>query len=587
MVLVRAGSTLRSLSRLCLVIVLTSPVPALAHPGGHGGAAAGGVSHAGAGIVTLRPDDLKLSVDFFGYLSGSATSGWRSGEPLGAGGKVSLFYNNYLAREAPFERAGLMKKDYWPQYRDFSYNPLWQPSQLGVRTQYRFVPTLRGTVTAVYFGSIDQVTPEPNAIEIEELLARWTPESAPGLSVSFGRLLLVGSYAAPFDQFPLEGFQFNGAAVSYERPLGGSRLRGQIAGGRIPLGRSTAVEPINPELPFHPAFLDALRERTHIYATAGVQLANGFSLGLISGYQVLPEDQSSNSDSTPTTRVWPQSSGWHVGVEAGLDRPGHGHHLYVTQGKGDVEMAWSAPDYIYVLDASGQYDRFTRKGSALFQTVYWGYLALRRLGVAGGAWFQWRSPTKDRAHLQRLQRDHRTARAAADTHPKFPRRQVQPRADLELRSSILRSAAGQHPLLRQEGHHEYRGAAGGRGPAASDGTRSSGRSRRLDCRTIFVGTRGRRFIDCVAIRGPSPRRDPPGAHQLVGRLVQQPHPPPEPGIRLSRQPDRLGLGHLPLRQRRGRRACASEPERRLATVAMASLSDRSPRCLRRSACRPV
>jgi hypothetical protein len=333
-------------------------------------------------------------VDFFGYLSGSAASGWRSGEPLGAGGKISLFYNNYLSREAPFERPGLLKKDYWPQYRDFSYNPLWQPSQLGVRTQYRFVPTLRGTVTAVHFGSIDQITPEPNAIEIEELYARWTPESLPGLSISFGRLLQVGSYAPPFDQFPLEGFQFNGAAVSYERAVGGSRLRGQIAGGRIPLGRSTAVEPINPELPFHPSFLDGLRERTHLYATTGVQLASGLSLGLIGGYQVVPEDQSSNSESRPTTRVWPRSSGRHLGAEVGFDQPGQGHHLSFTHGKGDVEMAWSAPDHIYVPDASGQDDRFTRDGSALFQAVYWGYFAWHRLGVAGGVWYQWRSPAK-------------------------------------------------------------------------------------------------------------------------------------------------------------------------------------------------
>jgi hypothetical protein len=394
MVALPLGAVVRPLL-VAFIVVQASPNLAIAHPGGHGAASSGPMSHSGAGIVTLRPDeDLKLAVDFFGYVSGSAASGWRSGEPLGPGGKIPLFYNNYLPREFPLERAGLAKKDYWPQYRDFSYNPLWQPSQLGVRTQYRFIPTLRATVTAVYFGSLDQVTADPNPIEIEELFVRWTPESIAGLSVSAGHLLLVGSYAAPFDQFPLEGFQFNGAAVAYERPAGTTVLRGQLAGGRTPLGRTTALEPINPELPFHPPFLDGLRERNHVYGTAGARLRGGLSFGLVGGYQVLPADQSSSTETVPNTRKWPRSSGWHAGAEVGFDLGGFGQHLSVAHGWGDVEMAWGAPDYVYIADPVLMYDRFTRQGSTLLQAAYWGYLSTRRFQVLAGAWGQWRRPSK-------------------------------------------------------------------------------------------------------------------------------------------------------------------------------------------------
>lgn len=385
--------SLGSLRVSVVALVAVTPGEVSAH--GTHGPASGPVGHVGAGVATIRPDEkLKLSIDLFGYLSGSVASGWHGGEPLGAGGKIPLFYNQSLYREGPFERTGLAKKDYWPQYRDFSYNPLWQPTQLGVRVQYRFLPTLQGTVTPVYFGSFDRVTVEPNPIELEELFVRWTPELVPGLSISFGHLLLVGSYAAAFDQFPLEIFQFNGAAVALERTAGTSELRGQIAAGRIPLGRTTQVELIEPDpIRNHPA-LDGLRERTHIYATGGLTLANGLSLGFIGGYQVLPADQSTTNDPSPFVNKWPRSSGWHAGLEAALARGRLGQQVSVSYGSGDVEMAWGAPDYVYVEDPVVMHDRFSRKGSTLLQAVYWGHFISQRWRVLGGVWGQWRRPAR-------------------------------------------------------------------------------------------------------------------------------------------------------------------------------------------------
>jgi hypothetical protein len=366
---------------------------ALAH-GSHG-AGSTGVAHAGAGIAAIRSDDsLKLSVDLFGYLAGSLASGWHTGEPLGAGGKPPLFYNYNLHREGPYERAVLSHRDYWPQYRDFSYNPLWMPSQLGVRAQYRFLPSVQGTITTVYFGSVDRPTLEPNPIELEELFVRWTPGNVPGLSLSVGRLFLVGSYSVPFDQFPLESFSLNGLALAYERPLGSALGRVQLAAGRAPLGRTTAVERIESDPARDPPFLDGARERTHLYATAGVELAAGVMLGALAGYQVLPADQTTINEFAPITQRWPQASGWQAGVEVGQQAGRFQQHLCFSHGRGDVEMAWSAPDHVYLDDPRVQQNRLLRQGSQLWQLVYWGGIGGPRAQLSGGAWGEWRRPAR-------------------------------------------------------------------------------------------------------------------------------------------------------------------------------------------------
>jgi hypothetical protein len=366
---------------------------AFAH--GNHGAGSAGVAHAGAGIAAIEPDDsLKLSVDIFGYFAASLASGWRTGEPLGAGGKIPLFYNQALHREGPFERSDLVKKDYWPQYRDFSYNPLWIPSQLGLRTQYRFIPSVQGTVTAVYFGSLDRATLEPNPIELDELFISWQPQNVPGLTLSVGRLFLVGTYSVPFDQFPLESFQVNGATLSYERPLASLSMRGQLTGGRAPLGRTTAVERATVDPALDRPFLDGVRERTHLYATAVIATAGGFSVGVLGGYQRLPADETTTNDLAPLTHRWPAADGWQAGVEAGLSLGRFDQYLVVSHGSGDVEMAWGAPDYVYVEHPAVRQSRLIRAGSSLSQVVYWAAVGGPHFQIVGGAWGQWRRPAR-------------------------------------------------------------------------------------------------------------------------------------------------------------------------------------------------
>jgi len=377
-------------------------VPAAARGHGSHGAGSAGAGHFGAGIVTIRPDeDARFAIDLYGYFAASLARGWRMGEPLGAGGKLPLYYNQYLYREGPFERAALAKKDYWPQYRDFSYVPLWQPSQLGIRAQYRFLPTVQGTVTVAHFGSVDRVTEEPTALEFEELHVRWSPARAPGLSLTVGRLFLVGAYSVPFDQFPLENFLFDGAAARYERPMGGGELAFQIAAGTAPLGRTTRVEEVDTDPGRNLPILDSLRARNHLYATAGHLFGNGASIGALVGYQVIPADSSTSNDPVPVLHVWPRRSGWQAGFEVGLARERLQQHLTVSHGRGDVEMGWGAPDYVDQPSAGSSQDRFLRQGSALTQISYWGGAWAGRMALLGGAWAQWRRPAKETLEWRR------------------------------------------------------------------------------------------------------------------------------------------------------------------------------------------
>lgn len=388
----RPGSSWAALAALVNLVGASG----LVHAHGSHGVGSSVVGHAGARISTIEAaEDLDLSVDLFGYFSGSMASAWRTGEPLGAGGKMPLFYNQRLHRENPFERADLVKRDYWPQYRDFSHHPLWTPSQLGVRAQYRFLPELQSSITAAYFGSLDRASIEPGPLELEELLLRWRPSRVPGLSITVGRLFLVGSYTQLFDQFPLESFRFNGAAVAYERPVSFGAWQIQVAGGKAPLGRTTAIEAIDPDPQRNHVFLDAARERGHLYGSGGLRTSGGLEIGLLGGYQILPEAESTSNDPFLITAHWPRASGWQAGLELAFARGPIQQRVIASHGTGDVEMGWGSPDYVLHTDPITTQDRLLRRGSTLSQVVYWGSLDLRSFRIDAGAWGQWRRPAKE------------------------------------------------------------------------------------------------------------------------------------------------------------------------------------------------
>jgi hypothetical protein len=118
----------------------------------------------------------------------------------------------------------------------------------------------------------------------------------------------------------------------------------------------------------------------------------GFSAAAIGGYQILPEDSSTANDVAPMTTVWPEARGWNAGGGMFFGRPAFDQNLVVTYGRGDVEMAWGAPDWVYRYHSPTERDRLLREGSSLTQAVYWGSILGRRLALTGGVWGQWRRP---------------------------------------------------------------------------------------------------------------------------------------------------------------------------------------------------
>ncbi len=374
--------------------LISSSLPSFGHPGhSHGGSAAS-AAHISAGLATLKPNDsLKLSLDFYQYLAGSLASNWGTGEPLGAGGKMNLVYNQLLYRERPWERPELVKKDYWPQSSDFSYNPVWQPSQLGMRTQYQFLHGLWATGTLNYFESSEHVTASTEPLKIGELYFLWAPNFLPSLTVSIGHLLLVGSYAPVFDQFPLENFQLNGISIVDNHSLAGLDYRNQFTAGRTPVGRTTRYGGIWSYSADY-GFLDGEMERTHFYATSSLHAKNGISAGILAGMQVLPMESITIANDFQDSAKWPTLYGYQMGGELGWVKEGLENHIALAYGKDEVEMGWGAPDMVYRSDLDSNRFRFRRKGSTLTHLAYWGAYQNPRFNVTWGSWYQWRNPNQ-------------------------------------------------------------------------------------------------------------------------------------------------------------------------------------------------
>ncbi len=354
-------------------------------------------------------DSLKASVDLFGYLSQSEAGGGISGQPLGAGGKLPLAYDLSLYREDPANKPYSYQKDLWPQYQDFSYIPTWQPNQLEARLNYRFFPRVWG-VASLYFNDDPakadaKIATQP--LQLGEFFLKWGSESVPGLSFSMGKLKLWGDYSPIFDQFPLENFSFSGLAAHYNHSFeGGNTLRLRLAAGKEFLGRTQSLDSyISADRQSQGSyfiFLDGIRERYHFYTTACWEFPNGFYLGGLAGYQMLPKDSTYITElvnvDIDSYRIWPKSNGWQMGGDAGYRSKTWQHHMTLSYGKNDVEMGWSRPDAVedFSLDTASilSEQRFSRMGSSLFQAVYWMEYQGRRFHMEGGAWWHDRMPAK-------------------------------------------------------------------------------------------------------------------------------------------------------------------------------------------------
>lgn len=390
---------------LALIAAAWSALPAhlTSVPGGTRGPGRIGT---GTGSMEVN-DSLTASLDLFGYLADSRASAWRRGDPLGPGGKPSLTYNRYLYRELPFDRPYLLREELRPLYQDFAYLPLWQPTQLAARARYRFLPGVWGTLGLEHNGDVVQISARDitRIIEVGELNLRWAPEAAPGLALVLGQLRLSGTYCPLFDQFPLENFYVAGLQAAYSRDLkAAGSFRVEATAGKEALGRTLRTDPAMFRETEMNVYLDAVRERHHLLASARWTSPRGLSLGLLAGAQVVPADSTvrviPNSDLYDAHR-WRETMGWQAGAEAGYRGFDWEHRLALSHGRGDVQMAWSGPDPVYDPTLDSTMLRFTRSGSALTQAVYWMGFRSGRLRLEGGAWWQARAPSKRQAAFLR------------------------------------------------------------------------------------------------------------------------------------------------------------------------------------------
>ena len=393
------------------VILIIVSLISFAYPHGGGTESSDGdlVMERGSRTSSNEVDDsLKASIDFFTYISQTEAKDWRTGEPLGSGGKLPLTHDLALYKEDPVNKPYSYQKDLLPQYQDFSYIPLWQPLQLESRFNYRFFPRVWGILSLDYNGDPSKADAKVNtqSFQISELLLKWGPMRVPGLSFSMGKLRLFGEYSPTFDQFPLERFFFNGVVANYNHSLeDGGALHIRIAAGKQFLGRTQTIDShiFNTQATQagYYTFLDGIRERYHLYGTSRWTSSNGLYFGAMAGLQHLPLDSTFMTDIDPgrvnyAYRVWPKETGWQGGLEAGFRSKTWTHFTTLSYGIGDVQMAWSRPDATQdpSIDTSKLEQRFSRKGSTLFQAVYWTKFKMNRLQLEGGAWWQNRQPAK-------------------------------------------------------------------------------------------------------------------------------------------------------------------------------------------------
>lgn len=359
--------------------------------------------HIGTGLEMVEPDDsLKLSLDLFGYLSGAAAGGFRTGEPLGAGGKIPHYYNQRLYQSQPFNRPHLIKEDLRPQYGDFSYIPLWQPTQFELRAQYRFFPRLWGSAAMAYSAELVSAEADDalHVPVIEEVFLKWAPEILPGASFSAGKLHVTSAYAPPFDQFLLAHYELAGLSAAYAKDTRIGRVEAMAVAAQEFQGRTKrSAQAVSSGIsdPLTAAYLDGTRARTHFLATARFGFPSGFFASLLGGYQIVPEDSSSYSPITASTLKtrWRRSEGFQAGGEAGFSGKHWEHHLAASYGRGDVKMVGGGPDPVYKAEGLTPYSPWSWEGSALAQVIFWSGFQSDRWTVYGGAWGQWRMPAKD------------------------------------------------------------------------------------------------------------------------------------------------------------------------------------------------
>jgi hypothetical protein len=407
------GQKVAILTTFCLLLhwQARSHIPGGGTGGGAFGGSGAGRSFSGVSIYSIN-DSAKIAFDFYGNLSYSLCADLNQGEPLGPGGRISNMYNTFLYQEYTSFNPYPYRSDFRLQQLDFGYTPVWQPNAISGRLQYRFLPTVWGTLTmdCNLDGLAVNIQNASSYIQIGALNVKWAPRLLKGFSTTIGKVHLGGTYITIFDQMPLENFLFNGLVCDYFRSCNNTIfLSGRIAAGQQFLGRTVSFSDTTGNKMTLFSNVEKIRNRNHIFAKAQFGYRRKFGAKLVGGYQIVPADSTQINYAGTTqpltyTIYHPRSTGWHIGMELAFNTRRTNQIGIFAYGKNDVRMGWGSPSYINKPDNGGVSDwydpneqrpDFTMEGSALTYGVYWANLNFKRLMIDLGLSGVWQRPAKD------------------------------------------------------------------------------------------------------------------------------------------------------------------------------------------------
>jgi len=366
------------------------------------GAFSSNVMKKGDFLVDPHNDSLEYQVIGYGYYGNSWSKDGHSGDPLGTGGKWPLAYDLSLYREQDVSNQVLLKRDMREQYVDFGYIPLWRANTLSFSGKYRISPVLTGMIQGFYGGEPGKPGVNANgSLGIGEVSLLWAPINISHLWIRVGNIFDAGTYAALYDQNPLENFLYTGLMASWSSNIGNSiKSVSSIALGGSFLNSTYLLDP-DFDVYSHPGYIRAGRQRTFIYGKSSALIGDKVGVKALCGVQIVPED--SSADRLKTMYHYSAAKGFFGGAEATLFGREASHTLMVTAARGDAILGWGAPDYVIRQNGSDPIDPsnllsptfgFTRDGSSCFNALYWSALEMRSFHLQAGIWYNGRFPKK-------------------------------------------------------------------------------------------------------------------------------------------------------------------------------------------------
>ncbi len=380
---------------------------AFSHAGhSHGGSRSKGGAR-GRGLIKSdfsEEDTSKIVIDMYGNIGlflapdfgGRGTLG---GDPLGTGGMDSWFYSASSCFDNPFHSPPVILESRIGE-SNFSYIPVWDPSELSFRLKYRFDTQLS---TLIDFGFIEEKeTINAGAswtASLNQLAFKWEPRNANELSLRVGHLMDYSEFSMLFGQTPLLNNVYQGAALKFDKKLKKlNRLVVEVSGGASFIDRVLWSYPTD-NVPFVKGIWEDSRIRTFLYADCKLNVSDKLNFNFVTGIQGIPSATSYKKRVYELNKVdiHEKGLGWTIGLESGFKTGIVDHVLSVIHGSGDVTMGWGAPDYVYkqrkidttTIDSA----YFSRNGSSLTNLVYWATASKKKLQMDWGIWFSYHKPS--------------------------------------------------------------------------------------------------------------------------------------------------------------------------------------------------